>query len=197
MTDYVTMPEDIAAKLQAGFISITHYSDLIRFALLSQYGGIWIDSTIMLVDELPEAVYSRPFYTIHRRQAHNAYIAQARWSTYFLASGKGNPLMRYVFDFLVSYWRGHRKLIDYTILDYAIYMAYDRYAWVHEMIDDVPYNNERARDLIRCLNQPFDEAVYQEMTKDNTIFKLSWKEQYKTEYNGRLTFWGYIVKHRK
>ncbi|MCR4818206.1 MAG: capsular polysaccharide synthesis protein, partial [Fretibacterium sp.] len=42
--EYVTLPGFVMEKFQAGAITITHLSDIIRFALLSQYGGLWMDS---------------------------------------------------------------------------------------------------------------------------------------------------------
>ena len=48
--DYVTLPEHIISKVQAGYISLTHLSDIIRAELLVKYGGLWIDSTIFVAD---------------------------------------------------------------------------------------------------------------------------------------------------
>ena len=42
--------QSITDKFNGGKISIANYSDVIRMALLYQYGGYWIDSTVLLSD---------------------------------------------------------------------------------------------------------------------------------------------------
>ena len=43
--DYVKLPQFIWDKYAAGVISRTHLSDILRFYLLKEYGGIWMDIT--------------------------------------------------------------------------------------------------------------------------------------------------------
>jgi mannosyltransferase OCH1-like enzyme len=45
--EYVQIPMYITDKFNGGGISIANYSDVIRMALLYQYGGYWIDSTVL------------------------------------------------------------------------------------------------------------------------------------------------------
>src|SRR5262249_2011723 len=44
--DYVTLPDHVLAKRER--IGATHFSELLRVSLLAQYGGTWIDATILL-----------------------------------------------------------------------------------------------------------------------------------------------------
>src|SRR5699024_296166 len=48
--EYVTFPEVIERRLEKGQITLTHLSDLLRVELLVKYGGIWIDSTVLITD---------------------------------------------------------------------------------------------------------------------------------------------------
>ena len=48
--DYITLPEKILSKV-GKTLSYTHFSDLVRLALLSSYGGGWIDATLMLTKD--------------------------------------------------------------------------------------------------------------------------------------------------
>ncbi len=50
--EYVSFPSFIIEKFQKGNFSITHFSDILRFALLSQYGGLWLDATIFVSEDL-------------------------------------------------------------------------------------------------------------------------------------------------
>jgi hypothetical protein len=58
---YVEIPESIKGKYIKGEISPTHFSEILRFALLRRYGGFWIDSTVYLSDGIEN--YARnPFF---------------------------------------------------------------------------------------------------------------------------------------
>ena len=46
--DYVQMPSFIMEKVNKGYISFTHLSDLIRVSLLYKYGGTWMDATLLV-----------------------------------------------------------------------------------------------------------------------------------------------------
>ena len=44
--DYIELPDYIEEKYKKGIITHAHYSDIVRVALLSQYGGVWVDATV-------------------------------------------------------------------------------------------------------------------------------------------------------
>ena len=68
--DYVTIPEYILAKVEAGSLLLAHLADIIRVNLLAKYGGLWLDSTIFVAKEIPEEVFSMEFFTIKRVKDH-------------------------------------------------------------------------------------------------------------------------------
>jgi len=45
---YIKLPSFIKNKFENKSFSITHFSDIIRMALLSKFGGYWIDSTYFI-----------------------------------------------------------------------------------------------------------------------------------------------------
>ena len=49
-------------KFINNIFSITHFSDIIRMALLSKYGGYWIDSTYLVTSPLTKVNTS--FFTL-------------------------------------------------------------------------------------------------------------------------------------
>ena len=48
--EYVSLPDCIVRKWEEGIISNTHFSDLLRIALLAERGGLWIDATVFCSD---------------------------------------------------------------------------------------------------------------------------------------------------
>ena len=51
-------------KFTNNIFSITHFSDIIRMALLSKYGGYWIDSTYLVTSPLTKVNTSFFYFEI-------------------------------------------------------------------------------------------------------------------------------------
>ena len=64
--EYADMPEWIVDKYNKGIISRTQFSDALRFTLLSQHGGIWLDATMYCSAPLPPDAFERDLFTISR-----------------------------------------------------------------------------------------------------------------------------------
>lgn len=47
--EFVEIPRSIIAKVKNKSITLAAFSDILRFALLGKYGGLWMDSTIYLI----------------------------------------------------------------------------------------------------------------------------------------------------
>ena len=62
MGEYVNLPAYIVEKHDKGIIPHAHFSDMVRLSILQTYGGIWIDSTILLTAPLPGFVTASDFF---------------------------------------------------------------------------------------------------------------------------------------
>lgn len=117
---YVDIPGYIIRKQQQGDIDLTHFSDILRMMLLARHGGIWMDSTL-LVPAKPLGTFIHPgneFWSCHH---HTRYynISQGGWVSFFLACGRGNILPSFIADMHLCYWKKHKRLVDYLLLDYT------------------------------------------------------------------------------
>ena len=73
ISDYIVLPNDVLKDV-GKTKSFTHLSDYIRLALLSEYGGFWIDSTIYVTRPLPRPEDITPFFTIRNEVRDNKCI---------------------------------------------------------------------------------------------------------------------------
>lgn len=193
--EYVTLPGCVMEKFQAGAITITHLSDIIRFALLSQYGGLWLDSTVFVADRIPEDVFTAEYYTVRRplrRKTRN--VAQERWTGFLQAAHKDNTLCCFVFDLLMEYWENQKHLIDYFMVDYGLELAREDLPECRRLLDSVPFNNHHIEDLPSLLNSKWNPAVFKDLTSDTLFFKLTWKRQFEKTLRGQETFYGHLIK---
>lgn len=58
ISEYIDLPDFVWRKREYVQFTRTFFSDLLRVALLSTYGGVWLDATILLTGSIP-AVYEK------------------------------------------------------------------------------------------------------------------------------------------
>lgn len=195
LKDYVTLSNDIINKFNRNFISITHLSDLIRVKLLHEYGGIWIDASIMLTEGVSQIVGKNGFST-GKGPVDNKYISQQKWTVFFWSniSGLGCDFFALIEDILDQYWRKHNFMVEYLLMDYIIYLCYENIPWVKKLLDSVPFNNSRMHELCKIINTCYSAEKYCEITNNTYLHKLSYKIKLEeTTADGKRTFYGYII----
>ena len=192
--NYADFPDYVLNKFLNGKYSITHFSDILRMNLLSKKGGIWIDATIYLTDDLTVEIDKG--YSIFTRKSKNKtkYISNGMWSSYFIATSKNNLLSTACYDILCNYWKNHDFMIEYLLLDYIIFLLYTEIGDINKQINYIPYNNEGIHNLECVLGNDFSIEEYDDICEASYIHKLNWKNKYPIQNkNKKLTYYGYIL----
>lgn len=192
---YCHIPQHIFDKVENGNISFTHFSDIVRVTLLADHGGMWIDSTCWITGELSANIKRLPLITPKTLNAPDfPWWSNSRWcgwgmGTVFI----NNPLFVFVRDFFFSFYSKNSNIPFYLFIDYLYDYAYRKMPAVRQMLDAVPENNVKRGQLHFMLNKPWNQQEYEQMTKDNWVFKLSYKSIWKTTCNGQPTFYAKLV----
>lgn len=194
---YCKIPSKIIDKFNRGNISITHFSDLLRLDLLYTYGGIWIDSTMWLVDNMPSNIDKLPLFTIKHGQFSDWHVCRGLWSSFFLACGKGDSFIGFARELLFSYWYRFDTIICYLLTDVLFCVAYDTFDWARKEIDDIPWNNSDVFKLQDNCSRKYNEPLFNNWCKQTFAFKLSYKRPFPEKINGEITFWGEIIRRTK
>lgn len=199
VTDYLTLDEVVWRKYRKGKISRTHFCDIVRIALLYQYGGIWMDCTILMTQPLPPEVSTLDFYTVKTSDDDTENVCSGRWSTFMMACHKGNLMMRATLDVFLEYWKRYDDIVSYVWMDYIFYLLYKHIPSIKQMLDAVPFNNPDI--WIQQLNiaKPFTREQFDALLADKSRFM--WKFSYKDSMSaplqdevGNLTLKGWICK---
>ncbi|MDR2263670.1 MAG: capsular polysaccharide synthesis protein [Enterobacter asburiae] len=191
--EYLSLPEHIKTKYQAGLISKAQYSDIVRCSLLYQYGGIWMDATVFMTKAVPESFYENSFSSLRFDSGENA-TSQGFWTAYFLASQKGNTLVKLVRDILYRYWQHHDTLIEYFLIDYSFLYARERYPQFREIMNAQPVTGNNRFLIRQFISVAPDAAAIDTLNRDPVgIYKLSHKEQYRAADNGKPTLYRQIL----
>lgn len=138
---YIDIPKHILEKWKTGKISNAHFSDILRTALLVQWGGYWVDATLLCTGKIPPIVeestlffYKEPLFT----------EKQTVCSSWFIKSEKDNEFLKVVLYSLYEYWKKERGIADYFV--YHLLIA--------SLIFDNKYNSIWNNIPYVCNNDP-------------------------------------------
>lgn len=175
--DYITLPDYIIEKHNNGFISNTHYSDLIRLQLLIKYGGTWIDSTAFCTGYNSE-YFDKPLFVFKNinniwyankfKEDQEAIVAD----NWFITSEINNPILVLVRDMLFDYWKEHDYLVDYFIFHYFFTLIVT-YKYKNEF-DNVPLYSHLLPHLLQFVYfDKYDKNCIKKILSQSTIHKLT------------------------
>ncbi len=181
MLDYARIPSVIVEKYKSGIITKTNFSDILRFALLSQKGGAWMDSTIFCRDPINPELFDYQLYSIKNSNYDKFNIARRKWTAYFWFAKQNSYFTRRVFQFFCAYWEKYDALIDYFLVDHIIYFLYQNDPLCKEMLDSIPVNNPNVSFLQDCLSKEFDASEWNYLKENTCFFKLNWKSEIANE----------------
>jgi len=177
--DLVDIPEHIAKKFAKGIISVTHFSDYYRMALLERHGGLWLDASIFVKQKIDDHFFTYPLYTVRNPGKDGMNISNWEWTVSAIGGWKGNTLFHAVRELLETYWKNYDLTMDYYIFDYMIKMLYENCDFLKTIIQAIPENNSHFYYLQNNADLPFDEKVNEtELESDTIFYKISWKGKY-------------------
>lgn len=193
---YIALPVHIMEKVENGKITLTHFSDIIRAELLKQYGGVWIDATVFCNKRIDLEPVSQ-IYTAKCSPTPKS-LTLGRWAGFLIGDKKGSKLFSFMSDAFALYWEKYDSLVAYLLIDYIIAIAYKHFPEVKAEFDSIPANQRALWDMLRRLNQKYDDDVWNRALDGSDFWKLS----YKDEFNGGklverdsqddITYWGII-----
>ncbi|MBR4151731.1 MAG: hypothetical protein IKT98_02090 [Selenomonadaceae bacterium] len=181
---YVDIAPHIMDKFRAGKISPAHFSDVIRINLLEKYGGLWLDSTILVTEPLEnhKNLLEKPFFTQRFNKEKNYrdnfshHVTYGRWAGFIQGTSViHNPLFTFEKEFYNEYWREYDEVIDYLLMDFMMILAYENIPAVKKEIDDIPINNTNVHNLFPRLHDSYSNFPFDKIFADTFLYKLTYK----------------------
>lgn len=140
--DYTNISSGLKFKLKEKKISFTHWSDIVRFNILKNNGGYWIDSTVAMSETFKSFLETEPqkyFFSLSSSKEDYHYISYNQWTTWLVGGIPHLELFEYIDAFYNSYFRYHDKVVDYFLLDDVI----SHYYVTHSKFRDICMNNQK------------------------------------------------------
>lgn len=192
---YAEIPSYIIEKFEKGYITITHFSDILRMQLLYTHGGIWMDSTLYVTETITNHICEYSFYTIRHDLFSDYHVCKGLWTGFFLAGNKGNLAFKFFRDMFFEYWKNENKLICYLLIDCIISIGFENIPAIKKIIEMVPKNNQKVFEIEKHLSEEFSEELYKEITDNTSIFKVNYKKECHDKIDGKITFYGYLFNN--
>ncbi len=195
--NYVTLPDHILQKFEAGKITITTLSDILRAALLSEYGGFWMDATVFISNEFPREFFNHDYYAqrMYDPVKYRREACKGRWCGFLMAGRPGNVLFLVLRDAFYEWWKVHDSIIDYVLIDYLILGGYKGVPAITRQVDALPDNNVGVFDMYGKLHLAYSPELYESLTADTNLHKLTYKiDLYKQTPDGSPTLYAHLLQ---
>ena len=198
ISDFLDIPFDLYENVKCGKKSYAVLSDYVRTAILFQYGGIWLDSTILVVGESPLLslpVASRDFITIHGVTDYgDKFVAKDKWTVYCIGGRCNQLFFKFVNDGLGQYLSSEYPQPDYFLVDYLFEIAYqENIDGFRTKVNSLSRSEENVERLSRIINEKYDKEEFYKLCKNTHIFKMSNKKDYLVKTSsGEDTFFGHF-----
>ena len=184
MLNYISFPDYILEKYKKGIIDPTHLSDLIRLELLVNYGGTWIDASV-LITNYTEMFYNNDLFFFQER---NPGCVGSSW---FITSEKGSPILRTTRILLYEYFKYRDDIYDYYIFHIMLALATERYK---KDLKAIPYFSNRIPHRLRnTMLDIYYKEGYDKILNDSSVHKLTvkWVPKGPVDYN---TYYNHIIE---
>lgn len=202
--DWIEVPEHIWQKVLKGKISLTHFSDVVRFELLYRYGGLWIDSTVLVSSDIPDKYFDMPLYTVKLEessateatllpQTYSPIDFYGRVTSFLIGGNAGNPLFGFVLEMFYKYWEKYDRVLEGHPINICYAIAYREFEWARKWIDAIDRNNIKVEDLFAHLNDEYSQDKFEEIVNNQVFNKLTWKVNFNRVTDaGKETMYGHI-----
>lgn len=189
MFDYVQFPDYIMEKYIRGIISKTHFSDLLRTELLIRYGGVWVDSTVLLTDEIPQILFERPLFLFSQESFCDT--RHFYYNNWFIVAQKNNRVLRAVQSLLFKYYEDNDYLIDYFLWHICMILIAEKY---ENDVDNIFGIADIDSHFLQFnFDKKFDQHYWNYLTSKTTIHKLTYKlDSYNLEQDFE-TYYEYVI----
>lgn len=179
--DYVELPQRYYDLVSSGKMPVALFSDILRMYLLTQYGGVWIDSTIMLTDKIPQEIIDSSFCVVRKDPEKDNQ--ENKMSCYFIRADKNSPNLNAIKRTLENYWAENDFMINYFMFEHISTMLSDKTPELKAEWDKMPYlDGEICGKLQTIMDKNFSQEEFNELKSKTFMHKLTYKKQPSKEF---------------
>lgn len=196
--EYVELPGYVEEKWKERVIPSALFSDILRLELLIRYGGVWIDSTVLMTDpgllmkhEWLDGILNADLFFFLYRDREKRFSGIGNW---FISARPGHWALKAVRDVLYAYWRDYNCVMDYYIFHRVFGWIAKRFP---EVVEGMPKRWAVPSLYLRDrLAMDYDVLFWQELTSHVCLHKLNYRKEGEAKRNVN-SYWMRLLKTRK
>ncbi len=193
--EYVNIPQMFWDLKEKGKIKTAFFSDILRTCLLIQNGGIWIDATVLLTEELPDYITNADLFVFQNDLKID--LDGLNMASYFISAKKDNKILKETLSTLIQYWKENNFLVNYFTFLHAFTMVTQATNENKELFNKIPFFNflPVQQFQFELLNK-YTEERWNEVKKISGIHKLTHKQSVitkKKEIDITGTFYEHVI----
>ncbi len=169
LDQYTQIPDVVRTHLQN---NPTTFSDLVRCALLYQYGGVWLDATCYV---------TQPFMKLYD-VISGSYFSYTRidklLSTWLMASSPAHIIPGILRDTQYQWWKTNSNLPAYYWIHYLFEALCNEMPAFADAWSKRLYLSGCSNLLASVMDEPFHERVMQHIANETYVQKLSFKAKW-------------------
>ncbi|WP_218213588.1 capsular polysaccharide synthesis protein, partial [Ursidibacter maritimus] len=190
INEYIEFPDFIYEKRKNGHFRYVFFSDLLRLALLKNYGGIWIDATVLITSPIPDELKKQDYFMFYRDEdspyknkwgKYNSYFSysskqKVKCLSSFMISKPENETITIFLDLLLYFWRTQEKIPHYFFFQILFEYIISHHEPTQKMLridDALPHL------LQNKIYDKFNKDDFIEITRLSSIHKLTYIKKYK------------------
>lgn len=188
--DYVDFPQWLIDKVEDGRVTLTTFSDVIRASLLYRYGGIWLDSTILLTEMLPVDFWDYEIFTIR----------EFRYCLPFMGGKPGQTFYRFLMEGFFYYYKNYENTKYYLLVTYLLDIAMNKYPDIREKYNKLPEkspgvsNIDNFDSLSYHMHEKYTPETYHKYMEGIYIHKLQRRfDRFGESINDKENIYHYIL----
>lgn len=183
--EYLELPTFIQEKRKNSNFKHAFFADLIRLGLLTTYGGVWLDATILMTGPLPQYLTKEGFFMYQR--VNIPINVQKKWqklnATYFnwnnshrinvlnsiIFAEKYNAEIKLCFDLLLNFWKTQNRIPHYFFFQIMFDVLIKTNRINMQKVDDtLPHL------LLLVMKSSFNMKKYQEAIECTSLHKMTY-----------------------
>lgn len=178
--DYVEIPQIFLDLKNKGIIKTAFFSDILRTCLLIQRGGIWIDATVLLTEDLPEYIAEAELFVFQNDLKID--LDGLNMASYFISAKPNNIILKETLSALIQYWKENNFLVNYFTFLHTFTMVTQATKENKELFAKVPFFSFLpVQQLQGELLNKFSEERWNQIKKISGIHKLTHKQSVLTK----------------
>ena len=190
--EYVKLPNQIINMWKQKRITNANFSDLCRIALLADYGGLWIDSTVFLTGKINKEILQSDIFFYQASFLDMTVTKVSSWFMY--AKNPDNYFMQSLKESMINYWINNKYVDDYFIF-HIMTAAMSEKECFRKYFENMPYFSNTYPHLLSLeLNKEMNKEKLRHILQMSNVHKLTYKNLMPSSDNKNV--YEYIVSRK-